>query len=232
MESPLVCGLRQDGRKPQEIRRLDLELGVVECADGSALFTQGNTQVLAFVLGPRQAPKERSKVNVYFSAARFSSIGERRRVVQGDKRSSEFEASACKVFERVVMMEQLTGSQVDIYAHVQQDDGSLESVALNAMSLALMDAGVPLRDLLVSCSSGYFDSVAFVDLNQQEANHSQMLSEYKVAILPRSGRIAYIGYDDAGGHKLSSEIVRTVTQTAIQGCSAVHTHLLSKLLLN
>mmetsp|Transcript_1773 Transcript_1773/g.3829 ORF Transcript_1773/g.3829 Transcript_1773/m.3829 type:complete len:233 (-) Transcript_1773:5460-6158(-) len=230
MDAPLVCGLRQDGRKPHEIRRLGLELGVVECADGSALFTQGNTQVLAFVLGPRQAPKDKSRINVFFSAARFSSIGERRRVVQGDKRSSEFEASACKVFERVVMMEQLQGSQVDIYAHVQQDDGSLESVALNAMSMALMDAGVPLRDLLVSCSSGFYDSVAFVDLNQQEANHSQMLSEYKVAIMPRSGRIAYISYDDAGGHKLSTDIVRTVTQTAAQGCATVHSFISQMLL--
>jgi exosome complex component RRP41 len=169
-------------------------------------------------------------VNVYFSAARFSSIGERRRVVQGDKRSSEFEANACKVFERVVMMDQLTGSQVDIFVHVQQDDGSLESVALTAMSLALIDAGVPLKDLLVSCSSGFYDSVAFVDLNQQESNHSQVLSEYKVAILPRTGRIAYISYDNVGGHKLSSEVLRTVTQTAVQGCSAVHAFISQRLL--
>ena len=45
-------GLRVDGRRPPELRRLQCQLGVFQQADGSALLEQGNTKVLATVYGP------------------------------------------------------------------------------------------------------------------------------------------------------------------------------------
>jgi exosome complex component RRP41 len=47
-------GLRMDGRRPGELRRIDAKMGVVSKADGSALFRQGNTQVLATIYGPKE----------------------------------------------------------------------------------------------------------------------------------------------------------------------------------
>ena len=49
-----VSGLRVDGRRPREVRRVRCQLGLFPRADGSALFEQGNTRVLAVVHGPRQ----------------------------------------------------------------------------------------------------------------------------------------------------------------------------------
>lgn len=48
-------GLRQDGRRPHELRRLACRLDVLPTADGSALLDQGTTKVLAAVYGPREA---------------------------------------------------------------------------------------------------------------------------------------------------------------------------------
>ena len=50
-------GLRMDGRRPGELRRIEAKMGVVSKADGSALFRQGNTQVLATIYGPKEACK-------------------------------------------------------------------------------------------------------------------------------------------------------------------------------
>ena len=50
---PLI-GLRIDGRKPNELRKLSCEVGVFEQADGSASLSQGNTKVIATVYGPHE----------------------------------------------------------------------------------------------------------------------------------------------------------------------------------
>lgn len=45
-------GIRMDGRRPTELRRISCKLGVSASADGSSYFEQGNTKVLATVYGP------------------------------------------------------------------------------------------------------------------------------------------------------------------------------------
>ena len=49
-----IIGLRIDGRKPNELRRIQCEVGVFDKADGSAVFSQGNTKVVATVYGPHE----------------------------------------------------------------------------------------------------------------------------------------------------------------------------------
>lgn len=52
-----ISGLRVDGRRPREVRRLQAEMGVFHKTDGSAIFEMGNTKVLAVVHGPREATR-------------------------------------------------------------------------------------------------------------------------------------------------------------------------------
>ncbi len=47
-------GLRTDGRRPDELRPIRIELGVLKNADGSAIFEMGNTKVIAAVYGPKE----------------------------------------------------------------------------------------------------------------------------------------------------------------------------------
>jgi exosome complex component RRP41 len=49
-----IVGLRVDGRKPNELRRIQCEVGVFAQADGSASISQGNTKVIATVYGPHE----------------------------------------------------------------------------------------------------------------------------------------------------------------------------------
>ena len=50
---PLI-GLRLDGRRPNELRKIKCEIGVFSQADGSAVLSQGNTKVIATVYGPHE----------------------------------------------------------------------------------------------------------------------------------------------------------------------------------
>ena len=49
-----IIGLRIDGRKPTELRKISCEVGAFAQADGSATFSQGNTKVIATVYGPHE----------------------------------------------------------------------------------------------------------------------------------------------------------------------------------
>lgn len=54
LEFVSLAGLRVDGRRPNEVRRIRARLGVLPRTDGSAYFEQGNTKVIAIVHGPRE----------------------------------------------------------------------------------------------------------------------------------------------------------------------------------
>jgi exosome complex component RRP41 len=49
-----IIGLRIDGRRPNELRKLQCEVGVFAQADGSATLSQGNTKIVATVYGPHE----------------------------------------------------------------------------------------------------------------------------------------------------------------------------------
>lgn len=78
-------GLREDGRRPTEIRKLRASLGSISEADGSAYLEQGNTKILAAVYGPHE-PKyhargfqEKPIIHCYLSFATFSMTSRRRK---------------------------------------------------------------------------------------------------------------------------------------------------------
>ena len=72
------------------------------------------------------------------------------------------------VFEQVLMLEQYPRSQIDLQVFVLQADGGYRSAAFNAVSLALMDAGIAMKDFLVATTAGLLQNVAVLDLIYQE----------------------------------------------------------------
>ena len=83
-------GLRVDGRRAEEVRRLRCRLGVFARADGSAYLEQGATKVIAVIYGPREVVRrsnrqhDRAIVKCEYSAAPFST-SERKRQRAGDR---------------------------------------------------------------------------------------------------------------------------------------------------
>lgn len=185
-------GLRLDGRRPGEVRKIRSALGTLSRADGSAYYEQGHTRVLAAVYGPREprqrgeADGDRAVIRCEVSTASFSTAS-RRRPRKGDRKSTAMATVVQRIFEGVILKETYPRSQIDIYVQVLQNDGAVGVAAINASALALINAGVAMSDSVVACSAGLVDTVMVTDPNGLESGSDR--PELTLAILPHSGKI-------------------------------------------
>ncbi len=189
-------GLRLDGRRCHEIRKIECNLGMLPAMDGSAFFQQGNTQVIATVLGPREARRRadalhnKAFVTCEFSMANFAT-SERKSRSKSDRKSKEMAGIIRQTFESAILLELYPRSQIDVQVQVVMEDGGALSAAINAVSMAMVNAGIPMRDLVCACSAGFMDSKAIVDLNYSE--RSRNTPEIYVAIFPKASKKAKTG---------------------------------------
>ena len=143
-------GKRMDGRGPNDIRPIKMDVGILKRADGSAYVEWGLNKVLAAVYGPRELhPKhlqesDRGIVQARYNMAPFS-VSDRKRPGP-DRRSVEIS----KAFTHVVFVEQFPKTTVDVYVEVLQASAGTRCAGITAASLALADAGVPIRGLVSS----------------------------------------------------------------------------------
>jgi len=106
---------------------------------------------------------------------------------------AELSLSFRQTFETVILVNLFPRSQIDIFVQIIQSDGGEKSAAINAITLALIDAGVPLSDFVTSCSAGLSDSLPILDLNYVELTSGS--PELIVALLPKSGQITLTQLD-------------------------------------
>lgn len=125
-------GLRLDGRRPHELRKIVCRMGIFKQADGSAYIEMGNTKALATVYGPHEVTNkskilhDRVLLNCQFSMATFST-GERKKRPKGDRRSTETSMLIRRTFEAAILTQLYPRSQIDIYVQVSKN--SLSSAA-------------------------------------------------------------------------------------------------------
>lgn len=168
-----LCGLRGDGRRAEEVRRLSCKTSILPDSDGSCEFKQGLTTVIATVQGPRQveyrsdAKHDRAIIRCQISVAPFSTTERKKRRIN-DRRGASLASLIEETFGSVVQTQLFQGGQIDVNIHVVETDGSFIAAAINAVSVALVDAGVPMIDFVGACSVGYVDSVCLVDLTYAE----------------------------------------------------------------
>ena len=127
--------------------------------DGSALYQQGNTRVLCSVSGPRELSdrrrddggmeRETAKVVVELSVAAFAGSARRakRRV---DRRATEMELLIRQSLQPLILVHLFPNSEISIALDVLQDDGGALPCAVNAATVALLNAGIPLNDVLIA----------------------------------------------------------------------------------
>ncbi|KAJ3013749.1 Exosome complex component RRP41 [Thoreauomyces humboldtii] len=210
-------GLRVDGRRPLELRRVLTRTGVLSQADGSSYVEQGNTKVLAAVYGPREPLRkgavlhDRANINVEYSVASFSS-GERKQKLRQDRRLMEISTTIKQAFETVITTTSFPRSEIDIYLQILQTDGGAVHTAINAATLALIDAGIPMTDYLCACSAGHVNNQPILDLNYLE--ESADVPTLTVAIMPNSGKITMLGLEA----RLHVDKLEEVITLASDGC--------------
>ena len=192
-----ASGLRQDGRRREEARSIKIECGVVDgiaLADGCCMLTWGLTKVKASVYGPKPVPRQDARshegvMNCEITMASFSK--ENRRVPRRGAECGEIAADILCALETVVDLTKFPNSQIDIRVEVLQSDGNEREAAMNAVSLALADANIPLYDLVVAVKAGLVGDDVLVDLSNAElAAATQTL--HVVALAHNVERIAFL----------------------------------------
>ena len=202
-------GLRLDGRKWDELRPIRIEAGVLKRADGSAYIEWGGNKVLAAVYGPREAhPRHiqdpaRALVQCRYNMAPFS-VSDRKRPGP-DRRSVEISKVISEAFSSVVFKEQFPRTSVDIFIEVLQADAGTRCAGLTAASVALADAGVPMRDLVTACASGKIDGVVCLDLNKEEDNYGD--ADCPMAVVHGTGEVVLLQMD---GHLTYEEFQKAM----------------------
>ncbi|MBR9679849.1 MAG: exosome complex exonuclease Rrp41 [Candidatus Altiarchaeota archaeon] len=154
----IKAGKRLDGRKPGDARPMKIETGVIENAEGSAMVEFGKTKVVAAVYGPRDIhPKHMMRSNRTLVRARYDmlpfSVEDRKRPGPG-RREREISKVLSETLNTAVFVEKFPRTAIDVFISVIQADASTRVAGLNAASVAMADAGLPMRDLVVSTSFG------------------------------------------------------------------------------
>mmetsp|Transcript_15095 Transcript_15095/g.27275 ORF Transcript_15095/g.27275 Transcript_15095/m.27275 type:complete len:296 (-) Transcript_15095:257-1144(-) len=183
--------LRSDGRRPHEIRHMSCHLGALpsttDCGSalptsacsGSSLVSMGLTQVLCVVRGPCDVGRrseelpDRATLEVNMRSAPFAPPGDRRNVnPTTDRRLIEQSHLLQKALSASILLHLYPKSKISVTVMVLADDGGRLEAAINASTLALMDAGIPLKDMVCACSAGRWNAGGsdeiVVDLNRRE----------------------------------------------------------------
>ncbi|MEM0138326.1 MAG: exosome complex exonuclease Rrp41 [Thermoplasmatales archaeon] len=198
-------GLRIDGRKFNELRPIRIEAGILNRADGSAYIEWGGNKILVAVYGPREAfPKHtqnpsRAVINARYNMAAFS-VDERKRPGP-DRRAVEISKIVGEALEYAIFTEQFPRTSIDVYIEVLQADAGTRIAGLTAASVALVDAGIPMKDMVVGCAAGKIEGHVVLDLNKEEDNYGE--ADLPVAIIPRTQEMVLLQMD---GHMTKDEL--------------------------
>lgn len=211
---------REDGRKPDELRPVVIQAGVVPNANGSALVQLGKTLAVAAVYGPRELhPKhlqvaDKALLHTIYMMAPFSTT---ERVRPGPSRRTQ---EICKVtreaLEPVVFLEEFPKATIDVYINILHADAGTRTAGINAASVALADAGIPMRDLVASIAAGKIGDECMLDLagKEEEETHCDL----PIAYVPKTKKITLMQLDG----QLPPEDVKKVLHLAIKGCEQLY----------
>ena len=213
-------GIRSDGRKVNETRKVTIKTGVLKNADGSAYIEFGGNKILAGVFGPRDVhPKHMSNPDTGILRVRYHmepfSVGERKKPAPS-RREIEISKVIKEALEPAVMLEQFPRTAVDVFLEVLQADGGTRCAALDAASVALADAGIPMRDLVCACASGKAADTLILDVNNEEDQAGQ--ADMPIGYMPNLGQITLLQLDGV----LTPDEFKKCVEIGIDGCKQIY----------
>lgn len=213
-------GKRLDGRTFDQLREIKMSVGVLERATGSAYVEWGGNKVIAGIYGPRELhPKylrdpTKALLRCIYNLAPFS-VEDRARPGPS-RRSVEISKVISEALSSVVILEKYPNTGIDVFIEILRADAGTRCAGLTAASLALADAGIPMRDMVASCASGKIDGEIVVDLMKDEDQYGEC--DLPLAITPRKGEVTLLQMDG----KLTKEEFKKAYKLAFDGAMKVY----------
>lgn len=212
---------RNDGRKADEYRPIEAEVGIIKRADGSARFKIGKTEALAAVYGPRelvprfmQDPKK-GILRVHYNMMPFSGSGNRVRP-GGNRRSKELSMVIRNALIPVLNLTDWPNAVVDVFIEFPQTDAGTRCAGITCAAMALADAGLIMSDLISSVSVGRVDDKIVVDLDYSEESYDCKagVTDIPVAMIPSTGKITLLQLDGVTSKKQLLEALEMAKDAA------------------
>ncbi|HLC88611.1 MAG TPA: exosome complex exonuclease Rrp41 [Candidatus Nanoarchaeia archaeon] len=191
---------RVDGRKKDELRPMEAKAGVIPNADGSAYFKIGKTTAYAAVYGPRELfPKfkqnpKKGLLRCTYGMMPFSGSGERIRPGHS-RRSQEISMVMDQALLPVVDLSAFPNTVVDVFVDLPQTDAGTRCAAISAASIALADAGIPMKEMISSVAVGQVDGTVVADLCYDEESYDAIVSDIPVAMTHNGKEITLLQMD-------------------------------------
>jgi polyribonucleotide nucleotidyltransferase len=155
-------GIRADGRRPDEIRQISIEVGVLPRAHGSALFTRGETQSLAVVTLGTSKDEQRmdslegewsKRYMLHYNFPPYS-VNEVSPIRGTGRREIGHGALAERALEPIIPAEEDFPYTLRVVSEIMESNGSSSMASVCGGSLALMDAGVPVLSPVAGIAMG------------------------------------------------------------------------------
>jgi exosome complex component RRP41 len=197
-----------------------LEVGVLANADGSAYIEHGKNKILVGVFGPKEMhPKhlslpDRMVIRCRYHMAPFS-VQERKSPAPS-RREIELSKVIRESLEPAVFLELYPRTGIDVFIEVLQADGGTRCASITAAALAIADAGIPMRDLVVACAAGKIDDTVVLDL--YDAEDKLGAADVPVAIMPNLNAVTLLQMDGI----LSPEEFEKAVNMAIEGSKKIY----------
>jgi exosome complex component RRP41 len=213
-------GIRIDGRNFDELRRIKMEVGVLDKADGSAYIEHGGNKILVAVYGPREAhPKhialpDRAVLRCRYHMAPFST--EERKSPAPSRREIELSKVIREALEPAIIAEYYPRTTVDVFIEVLQSDGGTRCAGITGASMALADAGIPMKSLVSACAVGKVNGKIVLDLTDIEDKLGE--ADMPVAIMPSFNTITLLQMNGV----LTREEFEKALNMAVEACKKIH----------
>jgi exosome complex component RRP41 len=118
--------------------------------------------------------------------------------------------------EPSVFLEYYPRTGVDVFVEVLQADGGTRCASITAASLALADAGIPMRDLVVACAAGKIEDTVVLDLMDTEDKVGS--ADVPLALMPNLNAVTLLQMDGI----LTPEEFEKAVNLAMEGCKKIY----------
>lgn len=214
---------RSDGRKVDEMREMKAKVGVIPNADGSAMFSFGDTIAIAAVYGPKkmhpqhQQNPEKGTLRCTYNMLSFSVTD---RIRPGpSRRSTEISKITGWALDPVMLIDNFKSNVVDVHISILQANASTRCAGINAAAMALAHAGIPMKNLVSSVSIGKLDKQLVVDVNKHEEDweEGEGATDIPITVTP-DGKITHIQLDG----KIKKEQLKEAVKLAQEACKKIY----------
>ncbi|KAI9295193.1 ribosomal protein S5 domain 2-like protein [Neoconidiobolus thromboides FSU 785] len=191
---------RSDNRQPKETRSIELLQGILDNADGSSKITGNEHSIICGIYGPVEVKnKDEILDEAYIEVNYKPSIG------IPNPSCKYIEKGIKSTFESIIIATLHPRTMIQINLQPQTVDGDVIAYCINATTLALIDAGVPMSSLIASSSAAVFpDGTILLDPTSEELKNAESchtfafssISEDSLVYSDSIGKYSFEEYED------------------------------------